>query len=99
MTANTLDQLNENYKIWEQELLKGLNISQDQMKKRRQIMSRVDENCKFINYIKKVAEDKPFEQRCMDSVYRPTVIGILLDISVSLAVIADSLEGKSNEKR
>ena len=32
MIANTLDQLNENYKIWEQELLKGLNNSQDQMK-------------------------------------------------------------------
>lgn len=53
-------------------------------------MSRVEDNREFIASVARVQEENL--DKNLDTVYRPLLLTTLLDISASLAVIADKLE-------
>ncbi len=63
--------------------------------KRRKLMSRLKDNREFREEIIKITEKNP--DKNLDTIYRPVLLTTLLDISTSLAVIADKLGGNADE--
>lgn len=59
-------------------------------------MSRFEENSELIASVARVQE-KNLDKN-LDTVYRPILLTILLDISASLAVIADKFGGNENDE-
>lgn len=58
-------------------------------------MSRLKDNREFREEIIKITEENP--DKNLDTIYRPVLLSALLDISESLAIIADKLGGKTDE--
>lgn len=58
-------------------------------------MSRLKDNREFIRELIKTSEKNPDAD--LNTIYRPVLLTTLIDISTSLAVIADKLGGSEND--
>lgn len=58
-------------------------------------MSRLKDNREFREEVIKITEKNPDEN--LDTIYRPVLLSALLDISESLAIIADKLGGSEDD--
>jgi hypothetical protein len=58
-------------------------------------MSRLEDNRKFIASVAKVQEENL--DKSLDTVYHPILLATLMDISISLAIIADKMGGNEND--
>lgn len=58
-------------------------------------MSRMEDNCKLIQLMA-MEKDKDPDIK-LDAMFRPILLSTLIDISISLAVIADKLGGNEDD--